>query len=75
MSYALSDFMVHVDESLDVDERRKLEEIVRGDSCVTSAAFPQRTPHLMMVVYDCECTHAQDILGHVCDTGLHATML
>jgi len=75
MSYALSDFMVHVDESLDVDERSKLEDIVRGDGCVISAAFPQRTPHLMMVVYDSECTHAKDILGHVRDTGLHATML
>ncbi|GAO35687.1 hypothetical protein SCT_1078 [Sulfuricella sp. T08] len=75
MSYALSDFMVHVDESLDVDERMKLEDIVRGDGCVISAAFPQRTPHLMMVVYDSECTHAKDILDHVRDTGFQATWL
>lgn len=75
MSDALSDFMVHVDESLGVDERSKLEDVVRSDDCVISAAFPQHTPHLMMVVYDCECEHAQDILGHVRDTGLHATML
>ena len=75
MGYALSDFMVHVDESLDADERSKLVDIVRDDGCVISAAFPQSTPHLMMVLYDCECTHAQEILGHVRDTGLHATML
>jgi len=75
MGYALSDFMVHVDESLDVDERSKLVDIVRGDGCVISAAFPQSAPHLMMVLYDSECTHAKDILDHVRDTGLHATML
>lgn len=75
MSDAISDFMVHVDESLSADQIRELENCVHVDNCVISAAFPQHIPHLMMVVYDSECTHARDILGHVRDAGVHATML
>jgi hypothetical protein len=75
MSNSISDFMIHVDENLTLDERYKLEDIVRGDSCVISAAFPQHTSHLMMVAYDNECTHAKEILDHVRDAGMHATML
>jgi len=75
MSHAISDFMVHVDESLNAKQIRELEDGVREHLCVISAAVPQRTPHLMMVVYDSECAHATDILGHVRNRGLHATML
>lgn len=75
MSDAISDFMVHVEEPLSSVGSRQLEDCVREDHCVISAAMQKNTPHLMMVVYDCECTHAREILGHVRDTGLHATML
>jgi hypothetical protein len=75
MSDAISDFMVHVEEHLSEERIRLLEDCVRDDICVISAAMQKNTPHLMMVVYDSECTHARDILGHVRDTGLHATML
>ena len=75
MSQAISDFMVHVDESLNADELSRLEQSVHGDACVISAGFSPHAPHLMTVVYDCECTHAKDILGHVREEGYHATML
>ncbi len=75
MSEAISDFMVHVDESLSAEQLRQLEDCVHDDECVISAGFSQHASHLMTVVYDCECTHAKDILGHVRDKGLHATML
>jgi hypothetical protein len=75
MSEAISDFMVHVDESLSAQELRHLEECVHDDQCVISAGFSKHAPHLMTVVYDCECTHAKGILDHVRDTGMHATML
>jgi len=75
MSDAISDFMVHVEEKLSSVGIRQLEDCVREDNCVISAAMQRNTPHLMMVVYDSECTHAREILGHVRDTGLHATML
>ncbi|OYY94404.1 MAG: hypothetical protein B7Y41_06070 [Hydrogenophilales bacterium 28-61-23] len=75
MSDAISDFMVHMNESLSAEEIKKLEDGVREHICVISADVPKHTPHLMMVVYDCECTHATNILGHVRSTGIHATML
>lgn len=75
MSEAISDFMVHVNESLNTEEIHRLEDNVRDHFGVISADAPERTPHLMMVLYDCECTHATDILDHVRSSGLHASML
>ena len=75
MSESISDFMVHVGRDLSADEHRHLEKYVHDDPCVISAGFSQHTPHLMTVVYDCECTHARDILDHVRDGGMQATML
>ena len=75
MKNAISDFMVHVDESLDKKERETVEDSVRAHACVISASIPTRTPHLMLVVYDSDCARACQILGHVRERGLHATML
>lgn len=75
MSDAISDFMVHVEESLNPRQLRALERDARRNPCVIGAAFPDRTPHLMMVVYDSECTHAKNILERVRSAGVHASML
>jgi hypothetical protein len=75
MSEFISDFMVHVGDGLSAEDHRHLEEHVHDDPCVISAGFSQHAPQLMTVVYDCECTHALDILGHVRDSGVRATML
>ncbi len=75
MSEAISDFMVHFDETLNPQQRRQLEDSVRRDDGVISASVPSHTPHLMMVVYDSERTHARDILSHVRHAGLRASML
>jgi hypothetical protein len=75
MSNAISDFMVHIEEHLSAEQRRSLEASLRGDNCVISAAIPPNTPHLMLVVYDSECTQARHILGAVRDQGLHASLL
>jgi hypothetical protein len=75
MSESISDFMVHVGGGLSAEDHRHLEECVHDDPCVISAGFSHHASHLMTVVYDCECTHARDILDHVRDTGRHATML
>ena len=75
MTTAISDFMVHVDEQLNAERIRQLEDYVRDDICVISAVVPQHTPHLMVVVYDSECVPAKEILDRVRDSGVHATML
>jgi hypothetical protein len=75
MLNAISDFMIHVDESLDKQAREAVEDHVRAHACVISAAIPPQTPHLMLVVYDSDCSSAGQILGHVRDRGLHSTML
>jgi hypothetical protein len=75
MSDAISDFMVHINDDLYPAERSLLEADLRRASCVVSAHIPDGMPHLMMVVYDSECTHAREILGQVRNMGVHATML
>jgi len=75
MSNAISDFMVHIEEHLSAEQKSDLEARLRGDNCVISAAILPNTPHLMMVVYDSECTQARQILGAVRNQGLHASML
>lgn len=75
MSNAISDFMVHINDDLYTGERRFLEDCVRGEDCIVSAYIPDRTPHLMMVVYDSECRKAREILGQVRKFGLNVSML
>jgi len=75
MSESISDFMVHVGGGLSAEDHKHLEECVHNDPCVISAGFSPHASHLMTVVYDCECTHATDILNHVRHTGRRATML
>jgi len=75
MSNALTDFMVHINDDLYPGERRLLEDDLLGGGCVVSAHIPDRLPHLMLVVYDSECTRARDILGQVRNMGVHASML
>ncbi len=40
MTTAISDFMVHVDEQLNAEKFRQLEDYVRDDICVISAVAP-----------------------------------
>ena len=75
MSESISDFMVQVGGSFSVEDHRHLEECVNDDQCVISAGFSKHAPHLMTVVFDCECTQARDIIDHVRATGVHAPIL
>ena len=75
MSNAIADFMVHLNDDLYPGERQLLEHDLRAGACVVSAHIPDWAPHLLLVVYDSECTHARDILGRVRGMGVHASML
>lgn len=75
MTNTISDFMVHVQKSMDMKERETVEDHVRAHACVISASIPPQTPHLMLVVYDSDCASAGQILSHVRDQGLDAIML
>lgn len=72
MNISISDFIIHIDESLTSEEMNDLTDAVREHACVVSAGSPSRTPHMMLVAYDPDCTHSSEILSHVTRRGLHA---
>lgn len=68
----IADFVVHVDESLTREQLDRLEDAIRVNACVVSAASHDSTPHLMLVAYDPECTGSKSIVDVVKNQGLHA---
>lgn len=72
MEKHITDFLVHVDETLPPDEQCKLEDYVRQQPCVVGAGISVNNPHLMVVAYDSECGPARDILHSIQDEGFHA---
>lgn len=73
MNISISDFIIHVDESLTREQLDRLESTIRESSCVVSAAANDRTPHLMLVAYNPDCINSKVILENVTSQGLRAT--
>jgi hypothetical protein len=72
MEQHITDFLVHVDETLPPEEQCHLEDYVRQQACVVSAGVSVDNPHLMAVAYDASCGRASDILHRIRARGLHA---
>ncbi len=75
MLISISDFIIHVDESLTREQLDGLEAVIRENACVVSAAASEKTPHLMLVAYDPDCAKSKKILDSVIAQGVHATAL
>lgn len=72
MNISISDFIIHVDESLTSEEMNNLSDTVREHACVVSAGSPASASHMMLVAYDPDCAHSSEILSQVTRSGLHA---
>jgi hypothetical protein len=75
MGRALTDIVVHVDEELNEETIRLLEEEMRTNDAVISVCRPQPRSHLLMVVYDAEVVHAAHLLPRFAACGLHAQLV
>lgn len=75
MNISISDFIIHVDESLTREQLDRLEDAIRENACVVSAAARDRTPHLMLIAYNPECVNSKGILDDVSNLGLRVTAL
>ncbi|MDR3390490.1 MAG: hypothetical protein P4L77_02040 [Sulfuriferula sp.] len=75
MYISIADFIIHVDESLTREQLDRLQNAVRENTCVVSAATGDRTPHLMLIAYNPDCANAREILDGVTSQGLRATAL
>lgn len=67
-----TDFLVHIDETLDQPALEAIENDIRHGRGVTSAGHSPRTPHLVQVVYDSDTTRMAAIVEDVRQHGLHA---
>ena len=75
MDISLTDFMVHVDETLEPVEMDRLEDSLRTNACVVSACTSPRDPHLLLVAFNPECTSSGIILNQVKSQGVHAELV
>lgn len=73
MNISISDFIIHIDEFLTTEQMSALADGIRENACVVSAGSPLKTPHMMLVAYNPDCTRSSEILSHVTRQGLHAT--
>lgn len=72
---SLSDFVIHIDESMNEFDMNDAEEAVTDCPGVVSAHFSSRHPHLMIVAYDPERGRSTRALNAIRSLGLHGQMI
>ncbi len=75
MSTNISDVIVHVDETLTLDELRTLEGHIHNMGGVVSACNRDDQPHLISVTYNPEQVKSHDILLKIESEGIHAELV
>ena len=67
--------LVHVDDALSDGQRSDLVGHVKGCGGVEDARFTPGRNHLMLIDYDRDQLHAQDVLGYVRETHTAAELV
>jgi hypothetical protein len=75
MTERIADVMVHVNETLDEETLRTLEDEVFDNVGVVAVSHNPERPHLLMVAYDSEVVHPSIFLGAIQGHGLHAQLV
>ncbi len=75
MDIKLVDVTLHIDETLNQEERAKIEASLRAIDGVISVHNPDDKPHLAVVEYNPEKTKSHDILECVTKQGVHAELI
>ena len=68
----ITDMVMHIDNYLGENTRRKVEKTITGTKGVIHAHFNERRPHLMVVSYDTERTSSFEVLAHMSKEQLRA---
>jgi hypothetical protein len=69
---SINDVVIHVNETLDSEARRDIEDQMRAIDGVIAPRFNDRRPHLMIVAYNPDHTRTGDLLNEVRRQGHHA---
>ena len=67
--------VVHVDDALDEGQRFDLVSHLRNCDGVEDARFTPGRDHLMLIDYDRDQLHAQDVLSYVKETHTGAELI
>lgn len=68
-----TDFIVHIDETLNAPALESIENDIRqNNKGVVSAGHRSDKPHLVQIVYDSDTTRMAEIVEEVRHHGLHA---
>ena len=75
MSTNIADVIVHVDETLPLDQLKTIEDHIHKIGGVVSACNRDDLPHLISVTYDPGQVKSHDILVQVESEGVHAELV
>lgn len=75
MSNQLADVIVHVDETLALEQLKALEDHIHEIDGVVTACNREGKPHAIEVTYDPLRLKAGDILARVRKDGVHAELV
>jgi hypothetical protein len=75
MTANIADVIVHVDETLPLDQLKTIEDHIHKMGGVVSARNQDDQPHLISVTYDPEQVKSHDILLKVQKEGIHAQLV
>lgn len=67
-----TDFIVHIDETLNAAALDSIENSIRQGQGVISVGHRSGTPHLVQVIYDSDATRISQIVNDVRHHGVHA---
>ncbi len=75
MDIDLADVTIHVDETLDEDGKKKLEEAFRKRDGVVSVLINPDHPHLVVVEYNPKAIRSRDLVDIPRFQGLHGELV
>ncbi|MEA3275866.1 MAG: ATP-binding protein [Pseudomonadota bacterium] len=75
MDIQLADVTVHIDQTLERDDRARIEDELRAIDGVVSVHNPDDRPHLAIVEYNPDKTSSADILNTITGQGVHAELI
>jgi len=71
----IADLLIHVNETLDSNERESLQEELRKLYGVIAPRFNRETPHLLLVSYEPQEIDSLKLLNRVKANGYHAQLV
>ncbi len=75
MDIQLADVTVHIDQTLEREDRSRIEDGLRAIDGVVSVHNPDNRPHLAVIEYNPAKTNSQAILSSVMSQGVHAELI